>query len=275
MELDRLQRRPTRGIPLWENRTLVDLVELPDRVVRRHPWEESRFEFFFRVLADSNLLATAGAVLDVGAGDAWFANQLAGRSAIRRIVCWDTGYTPEFLGGRQLEAPGRVELSAEKPSGAYGLFLLLDVLEHVEEDRVFLNTLVRDNLAPGGHALISVPAWPSLFSSHDVRLRHYRRYTPASARALIGSAGLEIIRSAGLFHSLWLPRAIEVARERLTGRSKAPARLEWNASFALTKFVSATLACDVWLSLLESRLGWSLPGLSWWALCRRRTSPAT
>jgi SAM-dependent methyltransferase len=247
----------------------VDLVELPDHFVRRHPWEETRFEFFFRVLAGRSLLDTTAAVLDVGAGDAWFAEQLAARSALDRIVCWDPAYTREFLATRRPHQAARVELSAEQPAGRFDLLLLLDVLEHVNEVDVFLDTLVRDNLTPGGHVLINVPAWPSLFSSHDVRLRHYRRFTPASARSLVGSAGLEIISSAGLFHSLWLARAIQVAHERLSGRSGPTATLEWNAARPLTMFIQATLACDSWLSLWESRLGWSLPGLSWWALCRK------
>ena len=247
----------------------MDLIELPDRPVRRHPWEEARFQFFFRVLAGSLDLDAVRTVLDVGAGDAWFAEQLAGRSAAQRIVCWDTGYTPEFLAGHQLRERAEIHLVADRPAMPFDLLLLLDVLEHVAADVAFLETLVRENLVSGGYALVSVPAWPLLFSSHDVRLRHERRYTPASARRLLGGAGLEIIRSAGLFHSLLLPRAVQVARERLTGASAPPADLgHWKAPAIVTALVRGALACDASLSHMESSLGWSLPGLSWWALCR-------
>ena len=203
----------------------MDLVELPARAVRRHPWEEVRFQFYFRVLSSLNLGTTA-AVLDVGAGDAWFAERLAERTAIRRIVCWDTGYTPEVLAARQFPRGERIELSTERPAARYDFLLFLDVLDHVEDDVAFLEQFVRENLAPGGHVLISVPAWPSLFSSHDVRLHHYRRYTPAAARMLVRRAGLEIDRSAGLFHSLLLPRTIQVAREHLAGVSAPRLTLE-------------------------------------------------
>ena len=116
------------------------------------------------------------------------------------------------------------------------------MLEHVDDDRQLLGTLVRENLTAGGHALISVPAWPLLFSSHDVRLRHERRYTPAAARMLIRGAGLEIIRSAGLFHSSDLPRAVQVAREHLTGRSEPPADVgQWHASAVVTALVRGSL----------------------------------
>jgi hypothetical protein len=248
----------------------MDLLELPNRPVTRHPWEEVRFEFFSRVLAQHIDLGGLGTVLDVGAGDAWFSGQFAARTAAPRIVCWDIGYTPDFIADHHGRGGTRIELSASRPSTRFDLLLVLDVLEHVEDDAALLDTLVRENLTGRGHVLMSVPAWPWLFSSHDVRLRHYRRYTPAGARKLLAGAGLDIVRSAGLFHSLVLPRAIHVARERLTGRLEAPADLgQWNAPPLMTAAIRGLLTCDGWLSSVQSGLGRSLPGLSWWALCRR------
>jgi hypothetical protein len=56
-----------------------------------------------------------------------------------------------------------------------GLYLLMDVLEHVEDDRAFLADLIA--LArPGAHILITVPAGPQLWSRHDVTAGHLRRY---------------------------------------------------------------------------------------------------
>ena len=55
------------------------------------------------------------------------------------------------------------------------LFTLLDVLEHVEDDRAFLADLV--SLAPtGANILITVPALKRLWSPHDVANHHHRRY---------------------------------------------------------------------------------------------------
>ena len=251
----------------------MDLVELPDRPVRRHPWEEARFAFFYRVLEGGLAWPAVRRVLDVGAGDAWFAAQLAARASALHIVCWDTGYTSEVLASRELRDREGIQLVADRPRTTFDLILLLDVLEHVADDHELLGTLVRENLSGGGHALVSMPAWPLLFSSHDVRLRHERRYTPAAARALIGGAGLEIVRCAGLFHSLLAPRALQVARERIMGTSAPPPDVgQWQASAVVTMLARGVLEWDGRLALLESRLGWSLPGLSWWALCRRRTN---
>jgi SAM-dependent methyltransferase len=55
------------------------------------------------------------------------------------------------------------------------LFLLMDVLEHVPDDRQLLGDLVGVS-KPGSHILLTVPADMSLWSEHDVAFGHYRRY---------------------------------------------------------------------------------------------------
>ncbi len=249
----------------------MDLVEhRGDGPGERHPWEVARFRFFVQVLSRARLLDPAAGILDVGAGDAWFARQLTARLPDpSRIFCWDTGYSDELL-ARMAASHGGLRFGRERPAGRFDVMLLLDVLEHVEDDRAFLAALARESLQPGGHALVSVPAWPALFSAHDRRLKHHRRYAPAAARALLRDAGLEVVSSGGLFHSMLLPRALQKVQERLRPESAPRHDLgSWNAPRWLTALVNAVLACDARLSLAESARGWSVPGLSWWALCRR------
>jgi SAM-dependent methyltransferase len=248
---------------------MADLLERAAQPGERHPWEEVRFSFFAEVLARSGLLTPSLRVLDVGAGDAWFARQLAERlPAASRIVCWDVGYSDEVLAGID-GSEGALELVRERPGGRFDLALLLDVLEHVEDDRSFLRALVEDGLAPRGHALVSVPAWPALFSEHDRALRHHRRYAPSAARALLEDAGLEIVSSGGLFHSLVAPRALGKLRERMGAGASRHDLSSWRAPRWITALVRGVLACDARLAVAEAALGWSVPGLSWWALCRR------
>ena len=92
-------------------------------------------DFFHRVLEAGVDLSAVRTVLDVGAGDAWFASQLAGRTSGLRIVCWDTGYTPEVLASGQLRDAQGMQLVADRPRTSFDLLLLLDVLEHVADDR--------------------------------------------------------------------------------------------------------------------------------------------
>ncbi len=59
--------------------------------------------------------------------------------------------------------------------GRTALYLLMDVLEHIKDDRKFLADLV-SYAKPGSHFLITVPARMALWSRHDETARHVRRY---------------------------------------------------------------------------------------------------
>lgn len=63
------------------------------------------------------------------------------------------------------------------------VFLLLDVLEHVEDDFELLSGLLRA-AKPGAILIITVPADMSLWSLHDVSYGHFRRYSTARLKAL-------------------------------------------------------------------------------------------
>jgi len=79
------------------------------------------------------------------------------------------------------------------PDGSFGLVTLLDVLEHLPDDRAGLFETARV-LRPGGMVLLTVPAHPALFSRHDRALGHVRRYTRAALERLVHSAGVQIRR---------------------------------------------------------------------------------
>ena len=60
--------------------------------------------------------------------------------------------------------------------------LLMDVLEHIQDDVGFLTGLV-ERLPNGAHLLITVPANPALWSRHDEAFGHHRRYTTHTLEA--------------------------------------------------------------------------------------------
>lgn len=105
--------------------------------------------------------------------------------------------------------------SAELLGGAtYDLIAMLDVVEHIDDDHAALRA-ARDALAPGGHVIVTVPAHPWMWSVHDETLHHRRRYTRATLRRVMTTAGLQV-DSLGGFNSLLLPIA---AAARLTARA--------------------------------------------------------
>lgn len=99
--------------------------------------------------------------------------------------------------------------------------ILADVLEHIDDDAVFLNDIF-DNLKPGAIVLITVPAHSSLWSHHDVVLGHKRRYSKTRLRALWSNRKEveELIFSPFnffLFPSIVLYRLIRIARSASDG----------------------------------------------------------
>jgi SAM-dependent methyltransferase len=255
----------------------MDLSEVPNAAFVRHPWELSRWSFFVRVLGAQGIFGRPARVLDVGAGDAWFLTQL-----IKALpdgstgVGWDTGYEARTIPTPDPSIAGRLSFTSVEPTEQFDLVLMLDVLEHIEHDREFLARRIAMNLAPGGFLLVSIPSWPSLFSSHDTALGHYRRYRPAEAMKLLEDNGLEVHLCGGLFHSLTVPRAMErlLERMRLRPTRRLPKKLEWRGGRMATWFVSFLLRLDNHVSWLSGRHRLRIPGLSFWAVSTgRRTSP--
>ena len=249
---------------------VVDLIEHRADISRRHPWETARADFFLRLCADDGLASRS--VLDVGAGDAWFAACFCQRYPRDKVVCWDAGYSAERIG--EMPAEPRLSYVAAAPEGPFDLVLLLDVIEHVQDDAAFLRDVLA-RLRSGGTAIISVPAWPWLYGPHDVHLGHCRRYSPAAARKLLAVAGLEVEQAGGLFHALLPARALAVLASRLsrgkgtdTGRPVADLG-NWGAGAAVTRALDGILRFEGCLSRRLAAMGLELPGLSWWARCRK------
>lgn len=101
--------------------------------------------------------------------------------------------------------------------GLYDLIVLLDVLEHIPDDKAALIAL-KPKLAPGGRLVVAVPAMPSLWSGHDVAHHHQRRYTRATLEAVVRAAGFHTLRRTA-FNSFLLPAIVGVRwLNRLLGR---------------------------------------------------------
>lgn len=138
-------------------------------------------------------------VLDIGAGSAVFSKHLLQNGAAS-AVCVDPAYPSEreeSYCGKRIRYVRDVE-----PCGA-DLVLLMDVLEHVDDDVGLIRTSMR-GASPGAFAVISVPAFPSLFSAHDRFLEHKRRYRMGSLNNVVRAAGLNVV-CARYFFAMILP----------------------------------------------------------------------
>jgi SAM-dependent methyltransferase len=115
----------------------------------------------------------------------------------------------------------------------FDLVTCLDVVEHTPDDRRTLRELRRVT-RPGGLALITVPAYPALWSRHDVVNGHHRRYRRTTLNGAARDAGWELVADTH-FNGALLPAAVVVRlwgrwrRRAAGGRSElalTPARLD-------------------------------------------------
>ena len=89
--------------------------------------------------------------------------------------------------------------------GSFDLVICLDILEHIKDDRIALRA-IESLLVPGGIAILSVPAFPFLWSDHDVIAHHFRRYTRPRMRMLLHThTHLEILRLSYFNFFLFFP----------------------------------------------------------------------
>lgn len=83
-----------------------------------------------------------------------------------------------------------------------------DVVEHLEDDEKALAG-IHDRLPPGGVFVCTVPAFPFLWSGHDVVHHHYRRYTRPVLRRRLEDAGFTVERIS-YFNTFLFPAAAAV-----------------------------------------------------------------
>ena len=80
-------------------------------------------------------------------------------------------------------------------AGSADSVVAVNVMEHVRDDAAFLRDAHR-LLAPGGHALLFVPALPAIFGTLDEAFEHVRRYTRPVLAGRLQAAGLRPLRVA-------------------------------------------------------------------------------
>ncbi|MDH4183103.1 MAG: class I SAM-dependent methyltransferase [Nitrospinota bacterium] len=250
----------------------MDLVESEIFSGLRHPWETARVEAVRALLQDKIRPGAQLRALDLGCGDGFVAEQLFGREPGAHAVLVDTGFT-DSVAGRMDDHGGRFSFhgSLDKVGDIkFDLALMLDVLEHAEDDLGLLSA-VASRLEDDGSMLITVPAFQALFSSHDIFLKHFRRYSLGQLLALAERAGLSVQRSGYLFSSLLLPRAMAAMAQKLgLGGGEAKGVGGWTGGAFVTGLISGALKLDNRALIALAGAGIKLPGLTAWMICQKQ-----
>lgn len=195
----------------------VEMEQLQDR----HWWFRARR----RILADqlaSLKLAGPARVLEIGSGPGGNLEML---SRFGEVSAVEMSEEARRLAARRCPgariAYGRLPEEFPFEGETFDLIVMFDVIEHIEDDGRAMASL-RQRLAPGGRLVVTAPAYQWLWSEHDVRLHHFRRYTLPQLRNVLSASGWDVER-ATYFNSLLFPLAAAARVLDNVRKAKAPA----------------------------------------------------
>jgi SAM-dependent methyltransferase len=154
-------------------------------------------------------------ILEVGCGTGTFTAPLAAAGHELVAIDIDPAYV-EAAARRTATFPAVTILRADVTDAqcalgeAFESVVMLDVLEHIEDDVTLLRNL-HARLRPGGHVVLKVPAIRALHSPMDDAIGHWRRYDRATLAGALSRAGFEAVK-------LWRFNAFAVPGWWLNGR---------------------------------------------------------
>ena len=157
-------------------------------------------------------------ILDVGAGSAFFSRYLLNHTDAVTAWCVDVSYEAD---SDDVEAGKELRFRRSVDSVNADLVLLMDVLEHVDNDAELVSEYV-NKVPDGSYFLISVPAFQFLWSGHDEFLEHKRRYTLAQLEEVLQKSGL-IVKNGCYFFAAVFPIAAGLRMAQSKRQNKEPA----------------------------------------------------
>jgi SAM-dependent methyltransferase len=159
-----------------------ELFALHADIEERHWWFTGRRQIMRALVARVLPPVNSPLVVDVGCGTG---SNIASLSDAYRCMGVDTSDAAiELAKARFPSVEFRLGLAPEILGDAAGradLFMMMDVLEHIEDDYSALSSLLAA-AKPGALFYLTVPANMALWTQHDVSFGHYRRYDPARFR---------------------------------------------------------------------------------------------
>ncbi|MGE3619509.1 MAG: class I SAM-dependent methyltransferase [Acidimicrobiia bacterium] len=230
---------------------------------RTHWWYEGRRRLVAGLLGGR--LVPGARVLDVGCGTgdnlAMLAEVAGGpvvgvelsAHAVARAPLGPTGTRVAVARAEELPlAPASVDLACA-----------MDVVEHLDDDVAALEE-VRRVLRPAGLLLVTVPAYQWLWSAHDDRAAHRRRYVRPEVEAVVRRAGFDVERSS-YFNSFLVPPAVLLRRTPLRRLAGEHDEEVGESSAAVGRVMGGLSSAERW-RLARGRLPF---GLSIFVLARR------
>lgn len=215
-------------------------------------WFVSRTNIIRRVLRRVIGVGDKRSILDIGCGTGSNASmlrefgQVTGVDPAPEAALFSRSFYDVFVAG---------DISKIEKNRRFDIVTLFDILEHVAHDTSLLMA-VAAHLRPEGRLVITVPAFPFLWSAHDVHVHHLRRYTRRALLRKLEAAGYHI-EYMGFMFMILFPIVICIRMfmrfwQQATGRRPAPHN--YNIHVGLNALLTVLIA-------LEAKLipQWSLP----------------
>lgn len=246
--------------------------QLHAEIEQRHWWFVGRRRIMRRLLTEVLPPSRDTLLVDVGCGTG---GNIAALSA--DYSCAGIDASAEAIAIARRRFPEVRFFSGKAPQGLGELagrargVMLMDVLEHVEDDAGMLADLVAA-LSPGCWLLVTVPADPSMWSAHDVAFGHYRRYDRQGLEKLWETLPVrpELV---SYFNARLLPviRAIRAWNRRRGQASGAAGTDFWLPGRPVNRLLAATFAGEGrrLVDVLHGRRSGYSHGASLVALLRR------
>tara|TARA_Y100000590_G_scaffold423773_1_gene529981 strand:+ start:414 stop:1154 length:741 start_codon:yes stop_codon:yes gene_type:complete len=171
-----------------------------------HWWFVARRKIIQRAINNLDLPRNIR-ILDAGCGNG---DNLSLLSTFGDLVAFEKNeYALKTAKSKKIGEIYKAELPDKLPNAIktnFDLIVLLDVLEHIDDDSKSLTT-VRKLMNNKGIILITVPAFQWLWSEHDVIHHHKRRYSKSELREKLDSSGFRI-KYISYFNTLLFPFAL-------------------------------------------------------------------
>jgi SAM-dependent methyltransferase len=222
----------------------------------RHETSHWWFRWRFDLIADVFGTLPRGEplrILDAGCGTGQMLKCLEAHGEATGIEI-----SPQAVGyARQRGVQRLVQGSIADPpfrDGTFDCVVALDVIEHVDDDLAIL-TKLGEVLRPGGHLIVTVPAFQVLWSEHDEINLHKRRYRAEQLRRRLEEAGLSIQRMTYCNTALFLPvLAVRKVKNLLRGVRRSGKNGHRSLESDLNEYSAPINNALYWLMRGETRL---------------------
>lgn len=173
-------------------------------VEQRHWWFVARQEILLHYLDNVLRLPRNARILDVGCGTGAMLEALSKRAHAYGVDASERAV--EYCQKRGLNNVYCGDLNAVPSDNLFDCITFFDVIEHIENDVGVLQESLK-LLTNDGSVLITVPAYQWMWSEHDVRNHHKRRYLTSNLRDTVQRAGFKVVHCT-YFNTLLFPLAL-------------------------------------------------------------------